>query len=592
MAANESPNPEDAFRLREYFGALWSRKWSIIALTLIGVLASGAYTYKTTPVYTSTISVLATNPTATIDQTGGVKFPPNMDVERSLITAYPVAACATQILSHLADDHIGADLSTICSPDTLAKTVPAPKIKQNLTVSFVQGSTVLNLADTEPSRKLAQAKVQAFALAYVNYKITLTQASLAARRVPVNTQIAVLDKSLASANVTFQKHIAAAAAAGGQCFACTADAQKIAVIQQQIGQFQQQLLSLSDTNITPPQVLAPAIYPLQPSSPNKKLNIGLGIFVGLALGIGLALLRERLDDRLRSRADLEDNAGVPVLAVIPKVPGWRKKSDARLVTATEPKSAVAEAYRTLRTGILFASVQRGIKTVMVCSPLAGDGKTTTATNLAVVLADGGKRVILLSADLRKPRVHQFFGMENDKGVSNILAGELQPWESLGDQTIDNLRVLPSGPVPAKPAELLGSERMGELIAGLREVADFVIIDTAPVLLVADAAALSPLVDAVLLVANAENSTRSAVAHARERFEQVDAPLIGAVLNNFDPTRARAYTYRYRYGYGYRYRTYGGYGGYGYREYADEPPPNGDAGRRAEPPARVPPSQRG
>jgi len=100
-------------------------------------------------------------------------------------------------------------------------------------------------------------------------------------------------------------------------------------------------------------------------------------------------------------------------------------------------------------------------------------------------------------------------MENDKGVSNILAGELQPWESLGDQTIDNLRVLPSGPVPAKPAELLGSERMGELIAGLREVADFVIIDTAPVLLVADAAALSPLVDAVLLVANAENSTRSA-----------------------------------------------------------------------------------
>src|SRR5205085_11256139 len=132
-------------------------------------------------------------------------------------------------------------------------------------------------------------------------------------------------------------------------------------------------------------------------------------------------------------------------------------------------------------------------TIMVVSATAGEGKTTTAANLAVSLADANRRVILVSADLRKPRVHRFFGLSNDVGLSNALTGELKPWETLQDPNVENLRVMPSGPVPARPAELLQSEQMGELLAELREVSDFVIIDTAPVLLVADALALAALV---------------------------------------------------------------------------------------------------
>jgi capsular exopolysaccharide synthesis family protein len=219
-----------------------------------------------------------------------------------------------------------------------------------------------------------------------------------------------------------------------------------------------------------------------------------------------------------------------------------------------------------------------MKAIMVVSPGAGEGKTTTAANLALVLADAGKRVVLVSADLRKPRIHQFFDLANDIGLSTVLAGEAEPWEAILDPGVENLRVLLSGPVPGRPAEMLQSEQMGEVMTGLREVADFVIVDTAPVLLVTDALALAPLVDGVLFVADAENTSRSAVAHSREQLEQVGATLIGSVFNNFDPSKARGYRYqgyyapyRYRYGYG-AYSTYGTTENGGPRESALELPP--------------------
>ena len=308
-------------------------------------------------------------------------------------------------------------------------------------------------------------------------------------------------------------------------------------------------------------MVSPAPLPTTPSSPNKVLDGLIGLFVGLTAGIGLALLRERLDDALRGRGDLEDRVGAPVLAVITRVTGWRRRQEAKLVALTEPKSAAAEAYRTLRTSVLFASVQRGLRTIMVVSPGAGDGKTTTAANLALVLADAGKRVILVSADLRKPRINQFFGLTNEVGVTSVLAGEVKPWDALQSPEVENLRVLEAGPVPNMPAELLASEAMGELVADLREVADFLILDTAPILLVADALALCPLVDGVLMVADAESTSRSAVTNAREQLDQVGAPLFGAVLNDFDPSKARAYPYYCGY-YGYRQR-YGYQYGAGY-----------------------------
>ena len=344
-----------------------------------------------------------------------------------------------------------------------------------------------------------------------------------------------------------------------------------------------QLTGLSDTNVdaNAPTIILDATLPTSPSAPKTKLILAAGFLLGLVLGIGLAFVRERLDDSLRGRSDLEDLLGAPVLAVVPRVSNWKKRDDSFLVSIEQPKASVAEVYRTLRTSVLFASAQRGLKSLMVTSPTAGEGKTTTASNLAVVLSDAGKRVILVSSDLRKPRIHRFFDVSNEKGLSSVLAGEVKPWEAMADPGRGHLRILTSGPVPAHPAELLQSEQMGELIEELREVADFVILDTAPVLLVADALAIAPLADGVLLVVDSENTHRGAVVQAREQLEQVGAPLIGAVLNNFDPAKARSAYYGYYGSYWHKYR-YSGYYGFSYGDGAQ------DGQNRRTAPAALPP----
>jgi capsular exopolysaccharide synthesis family protein len=183
---------------------------------------------------------------------------------------------------------------------------------------------------------------------------------------------------------------------------------------------------------------------------------------------------------------------------------------------------------------------------MVTSANAQEGKTATTANLGVALAQSGKRVILVSADLRKPRLHRFFRSQNGMGLTNVLAGEKNALEVLNWVGVENLRLLPSGPVPGNPAELLGSEAMESLLRELQEASDFVLIDAAPVLPVADAMTLTPLVDAVLLVADARSTTRGAIEQARQQLDQVNARVIGTVLNNFDPSKA-AYTHQH-YGY--------------------------------------------
>jgi succinoglycan biosynthesis transport protein ExoP len=549
MGANESLPPEDTFRLREYLGVLRLRKWSVIVIAMLALLASLGYASIQTPIYTATAKVQATNPLAVIQ--ANPLAVPNMDTERAVAGSTDVTKCATQILAHPTT----TDLDSLCAPSKLSAVPPALGAKKSLTVTVPQNTTILTIAYSDPSPAKAQAGAQAFAEAYVEVKTLQAKTALAQQSAgPLADK-----KAIEAKQAKLQEQISAAA------HKIPPDNITASYLQNQFNNLSnqlsfalQQLTVLAPSKIIPPQVTSQANLPTSPSSPKKALDAAIGLFVGLAFGVGLALLRERLDDRLRGRGDLEENLGAPVLAVIPRVPDWRRKQDSKLVTLEHPKSATVEAYRTLRTGVLFAAAQRGLKSIMVCSPSAGEGKTTTAANLAVVLADANRRVILVSADLRKPRVHRFFKLKNDAGLSSALTGEVKPWQALQDPKIDNLRVLSSGPVPARPAELLQSDQMGELLAELRDVADFVIIDTAPVLLVADALALAPLVDGVLFVADAEGTSRGAVAHARESLEQVGAPLLGSVLNNFDPTKVSGY---YHYG-SYRYGRYG-YGRYGY-----------------------------
>jgi capsular exopolysaccharide synthesis family protein len=203
-----------------------------------------------------------------------------------------------------------------------------------------------------------------------------------------------------------------------------------------------------------------------------------------------------------------------------------------LITVTEPRSPISEAYRTLRTNLDFASLDQALKTLVVTSAGVGEGKSTTLANLAVVSAEAGRQVILVDADLRRPTLHQIFGLDNAKGLTTVMMDESSlaspPLQKTG---VAGLLVLTSGPLPPNPADLMGSRRMEEVIAVLAEQADQVFFDTPPVVAVTDAAVLATKVDGVLLVVSAGKTRRDHARTAVERLEQINARLVGTVLTN-------------------------------------------------------------
>jgi capsular exopolysaccharide synthesis family protein len=222
------------------------------------------------------------------------------------------------------------------------------------------------------------------------------------------------------------------------------------------------------------------------------------------------------------------------------------------VMVGDPKSPVAESYRTLATNLLYAGSRHELKLLLVTSGTSAEGKTTTTANLGVALAQTGKRVIVVSADMRKPRLHRFFGLTNEVGLADFLAGRA-PLEAAAQETpIAGLRVMPGGPVPQNPAGLLAGPRAAEAFDELRASADFVILDAPPALAVADASIIAPQADGTLYLMDATKASRSSLSQARRQLENAGADLLGAVINNFDATKAASYQYSY-YSYYYEYR---------------------------------------
>lgn len=203
-----------------------------------------------------------------------------------------------------------------------------------------------------------------------------------------------------------------------------------------------------------------------------------------------------------------------------------------LITLTDPRSPAAEAYRTLRTNLTFAALDKPIETLIVTSAAPGEGKSTVLANLAVTMAQGERRTILVDADLRRPGLHEIFGVANDRGLTTMIVEEAAMDDPpLIDVGVDNLWLVPSGPIPPNPADILGSRRMEEVIAALKARADIVLFDAPPIIAVTDAAVLGTKVDGVLLIVCAGRTRREHAQRARELLERVHVRIVGAVLNN-------------------------------------------------------------
>jgi polysaccharide biosynthesis transport protein len=300
-----------------------------------------------------------------------------------------------------------------------------------------------------------------------------------------------------------------------------------------------------------------AAPPVAAASPAILRNLVLALVGGLALGTGLALALQFLDDRIRTGADAKDDGrGVPLLATVPRVAGWRQRRQAQLVTRSSSRSPASEAYRSLGTSLAFLRIEQPMSVVQVTSPMSGEGKTTTAANLAVALARaGGERVLLLDGDLLRPRVHRFFGLPAEPGLAQVLLDGVEPAAAVREvEGIPGLSVLPAGPSrPEANADLLRSEAFRVLLARLRTDFGIVVVDTPPVLAVADPLVVAESADAVVVVVAAGSTRRRQLQASLDLLAGVGAPVVGVVLNAFDERSAGAYgTYGYgssTYGYG-------------------------------------------
>ena len=295
-----------------------------------------------------------------------------------------------------------------------------------------------------------------------------------------------------------------------------------------------------------------ALTPDSPVGPNRTRTVILAFFLSIGLGLGLALFLEYLDDTVHSTEEVERTLHLPALAVIPSVGGAVRRrvlpgttalqkhtngngnGNAELLMNVDGRSPLAEAYRHLRTSVLLSTAGRTPKTLLVTSSLPGEGKTTTAVNTAISLAQTGATVVIIDADMRRPRLQSIFGMQGQEGLSSILSSDVSEEEMLAVIRTDEesgLSVLTSGPIPPNPAELLGSDQMRRLVAALQAKYTHVVIDSPPVSSFTDGVLISTMVDGVLLVVHGGRSSRHIVRRSKQLLNDVGAKIFGVVLNN-------------------------------------------------------------
>ena len=277
-------------------------------------------------------------------------------------------------------------------------------------------------------------------------------------------------------------------------------------------------------------IIEPAQLPTSPVSPNVAMNVLIAAAVGFALALGAALLLEYIDDTIKSTDDLTISLGLTALGSVNRIDGRYYKD--KLIASHDPFSPTAESYRMLRTNLQFMTIDQSVQSMMITSPNPDEGKSTTAANLGVIMAQADLKTVLVDADLRRPTLHKTFQVSNLEGLTDLLRvqGVVDINDHLKSTGIENLQVITSGPLPPNPSEMLSSQRMINLLQELKEIADVIIFDSPPVLAVTDATVLSRQVDGVILVTQARRTRRGATRQAIERLEHVGGRILGSVLN--------------------------------------------------------------
>lgn len=521
MSMTEGAGEQD---VRKYLVALRRRKWTVVFAMLTVTVGAVAASMLQDPVYASNAQVLlrpAPREGALLDAKSDREVARAIPTEIELVKSNPVRDRVRAKLGH----------------------APPIKVKQVGNTEFIE-------IRAEHERPDVAAEVaNTYASEYIDY-----------RRDQVVEALLAVSERLGEKIAADEAQINALTAE----LAAVRPGEPLTLQQQQASSQREVLLrrvatnqeSLSETQARAEaasgeaQLVTRAVAADEPFKPTPVRSGVMAAIVGLCFGLGLAFLVDYLDDTVKHTDDVAAAAGgLPLIGVIPVVLGWKDRANAVLVTLDDPASPVAEAYRTVRTSVQFLAIDHPLKLIQVTSPGAGEGKTATVANLAVAMASAGHRVVVVDCDLRRPRAHEFFGAQNRLGFTSVLLGvvslpaAVQPVEG-----IPGLCLLTAGPPAPNPSELLGSPSAGEALKALSTAFDVVLVDCPPALPVTDAAALSHRVDATVVVAAANVTPRKALTRTVALLRQMNAPLVGVVLNGLSVDGANGYGY----GSGYRY----------------------------------------
>jgi capsular exopolysaccharide synthesis family protein len=523
--------------LRDYLNVIRARKWIIIQAVIIVTLTAVVVSLFQAPTYQGEARVLIS------DRDAGAAI---FGTALGDLSAQPERGLQTQVqlmqLRPLAETVV-RKLGLQESPESLLLRV---------TVTGIGQTNVVTIVATDGDPKRAAEIANAMGDAYVEWSKQSKRESIKSaadevqtRLDDARTQILELGRKISAQGKSDELSAELTIATG----LYTTLAEKL-----------ETLLVNEQLEIGAGRVVSAAVADPVAVSPKPVRNGALGLAVGLMFGLGMAFLLEYLDNTIKSTDEAEKLYGAPVLGHIPEE-YFEKGEKRRLSIVQHPGSPAAESYRVLRNSLDFVNFQHDIQVLLVTSSAPGEGKSTVAANLAAGLSQAGKKVVLVNSDFRRPTTDQFFNINNIIGLSDVLTGSNSLKSALQRPGDEQLLVLSSGKMPPNPSELLGSQKMADLIESLKEWADWVVVDSPPLLAVADAAAIARWADGVLMVTRGGVSTREAARKGREMLEKVGARIIGVAVWGLEETAGGK-------GYGYYYDgLYGGYnGGYYYYGY--------------------------
>jgi capsular exopolysaccharide synthesis family protein len=513
--------------IRRYLRILRRWWWLLVVATLIATGSTYMATRSRPPVYSSRARVM-------VGQSIQNRNPDWMTINTAeqLALTYVELATTRSILQGVVDR-----LDLQASPDVL---------RGMISVKVVENTQLLDITvvDTDPYRAADIANAVGEEL--IQRSPGGAGSTEAGIRADVEAQLHDLKGRIGFASQEVQ-NLEAAILDEESARAITELKNRRDLLQQQIAQWQATYAQLytaytgnQANTLSIVELAEPNLFPV---GPQTTTNVVLAGAIGALLAIGAILLLEYLDDTVKSGEEMATLTELPFLGIIPRMHQGDQATD-RLVALRSPRSNFAECFRVLRTNLQFSSFDRPMRTILVTSPQPTEGKSTTAANLAVVIAQAGHKVIVVDTDLRRPILHRIFDSPNDSGLTTMLFTEDQePTNGFCPTKVDNLLFVPSGPLPPNPSEMLGSQRMEALIGQLKRLADVIIFDSPPLLTVTDSTVLATKVDGVVLVADSGVTRREALRKAVESLHQVGAHLLGTVLNRVN-IRSDGYYYYY------------------------------------------------